>query len=320
MTTRSALALLALVPLALAGTPEFAPLPQKASSLGVCASDGWLYAYGGHTGKTHTYSAETTIGKFRRAPLAGGKWEELPSGPAAQGLALVAHKGKIYRVGGMQPRNRPGEKADNHSLSSFAVYDPSAKKWQDLPDLPEGRSSHDAAIVGDRLYVFGGWKMNGEGKASTWHKGGLMIDLSSSTPKWVSVDQPFARRALAVAAVAGKVYVLGGLQAKGGPTTQVDVFDPATGKWSIGPALPGEGTGFSPSACALDGRLYAGTNDGKVHRLDEAGKAWEAVGTQAVARHVSRLVPGEKGALLVVGGTGRKGDARAVEVIVPTAK
>ena len=32
-------------------------------------------------------------------------------------MNLAAHGGKVYRVGGMQPRNEPGEPADNLSLA-----------------------------------------------------------------------------------------------------------------------------------------------------------------------------------------------------------
>lgn len=324
MSTRSLF--LAASALALAGllsaaeAPKFEKLPHKVSSLGACVSDGYVYVYGGHTGVTHTYSTETTTGKFFRIKLSGGKWEELTSGPAAQGLALVAHKGKIYRVGGMQPRNKPDDKvSDTHSLTSFAAYDPSTKKWQDLTDLPEGRSSHDAVVVGDKLYVFGGWKMNGKGKEPTWHETGLVMDLSKPT-KWQTIKQPFSRRALAVESLGGKVYVLGGLTAKGSEL-RVDVYDPKTEKWSEGPALTNKeeksmGPGFSPAACVQDGRLYVNLNDGVIYRLSKDGKSWEDTGKVELARVVPRMVAGEKGSLIVLGGNAR-GEAREVEVITP---
>lgn len=58
-------------------------LPQAFSSFGGCVCDGYVYVYGGHTGKTHTYSTESVTGKFRRFNLADPAkgWEELPVGP-----------------------------------------------------------------------------------------------------------------------------------------------------------------------------------------------------------------------------------------------
>ena len=93
----------------------YPPLPEAVSSFGAAVCDGFVYVYGGHSGKAHQYSTETVSGKFRRLSLADPSrgWEELPGGPALQGLALVSHDGKLYRVGGMQPRNAPGDKADN---------------------------------------------------------------------------------------------------------------------------------------------------------------------------------------------------------------
>ncbi|MFO0876413.1 MAG: kelch repeat-containing protein [Gemmataceae bacterium] len=312
-----ALGLVATGSLAAEGLPSYAPLPHKISSFGACVSDGYLYIYGGHTGRTHTYSTETTTDKFLRVALAG-KWEELPSGPAAQGTALVAYQNKIYRIGGMQPRNKPGEKADTHSLASCASYDPTARKWTALPDLPEPRSSHDAVVVGEKLYVFGGWTMRGAGKEPVWLKQGLVLDLSKSPLQWEAVAQPFQRRALGIAALDGKVYVVGGLQAKGAPSNQVDIYDLAMGKWSEGAAIPGMGTGFSAAPAVQNGRLYLSTNDGKLHTLNRAINDWVTVGQQATARHVNRMVAGARGTLLIVGGSASAGDSKVIEVI-PTA-
>ena len=106
--------------------PDYPPLPEAFSSFGAAVSGDHVYVYGGHTGKTHTYSTDAVTGKFRRLNLADARkgWEELPAGPAIQGLALVAHGGKVYRIGGMQPRNAPGEPADSVSVPTCAVFDP----------------------------------------------------------------------------------------------------------------------------------------------------------------------------------------------------
>ena len=59
------------------------------------------------------------------------------------------------------------------------------------------------------------------------------------------------------------------------------------------------------------------TNDGAIHCLSKDGKKWEAAGKQHLARFVPRLLAGEKGELIVVGGSSPKGEPREVEVIAP---
>ena len=295
------------------------PLPDAVSSFGAAAAGGRVYAYGGHAGKTHSYSAATASGAFRRLDPANG-WEELPGGPGLQGLALVAHGGKLYRLGGMQPRNTAGEKADLVSLAGCAVYDPAAGSWSPLPDLPAGRSTFDAAVVGDVLVAVGGWRMNGAGKESDWHDTAALLDLSKSAPAWESVQQPFKRRALAVAAVGSKVYAVGGLNPDGEVELTVDVFDVAARTWSKGPKLPGPAlNGFTPGLCEKDGRLYVSPADGVVYRLAAAGVGWEPVATLAVPRYVHRLVPAG-GRLLALGGASPSGNVRLTEAVDPDAR
>ena len=292
--------------------PTHAPLPRAVSSLGACVEGGFVYVYGGHTGRTHAYSTKTVTGAFLRMPVAGGEWEELAPGEPVQGMALVSHAGKVYRIGGMQPRNAPEEKADNHSVASAACYDPAAKKWSALPDLPQGRSSHDAVVVGDKLYVVGGWVLDGA-KPPVWCDSVDVLDLKSPKAKWASVKQPFQRRALSAFVLGGKIHVVGGLTAKG-TTKKVDVFDPSANTWVDGPELVGaEGVGFSAASCVAGGAAFVSGNDGKVYRLE--GERWKQIATQKVARFVHRLVPGGAGKLLVVGGAAHEGNARGVEEI-----
>ncbi|MFO0807518.1 MAG: hypothetical protein U0746_02750 [Gemmataceae bacterium] len=296
---------------------KYPPLPEAVSSLGAIVSDGYLYVHGGHAGRTHTYSTETASGKFHRLKLAGGTaWEELPGGPGLQGMNLAAHGGKIYRVGGMQPRNKPGEKSDNHSVADCARFDPATRTWEAMPPLPEGRSSHELVTCGDLLVVVGGWVMKGSAEP-VWPQTALVMDLAAAKPEWKAVPQPFQRRALTAAAVSGKVYVCGGLtDAEMTATTRrVDVFDPKTGAWSKGPDFPGaEGTGFSPAACEQNGKLVLSTSDGLVHRMN--GATWELVGTVSLPRRVHRLVA-DGPTLLAIGGASREGNVRAVEAVVP---
>ncbi|MDA0836045.1 MAG: hypothetical protein O2955_16470 [Planctomycetota bacterium] len=234
---------------------QIPPLPEMVTSFGSAILDGHLYVYGGHTGSAHSYSLKEQGNVLRRVSLIGGEWENIAEGPHLQGLALVAHGSTLYRIGGFTAKNAAGEKHDLWSQDSVAAIDPAEGKWIDLPPLPEPRSSHDAAILGDVIYVVGGWSLVGEGE-SDWHKTAWALDLSEEKPEWKPLPEPpFQRRALALAAHEGKIHAIGGMQQEGGPTTRVDIFDPETGEWSQGPSLVGEDgiTGFGSSAFATGG-------------------------------------------------------------------
>ena len=297
-------------------------LPHAVSSLGAVECDGYLYIYGGHVGKTHTYSTKDVLGTFHRLKLDGGtKWEELPGGPILQGMNLAAHNGKIYRVGGMRPRNEPGQPSDNVSVVDAARYDPKVGKWELLPPLPTGRSSHDVAIAGDKLVVVGGWQSRGRGVSQVWHDTAVILDLAAKHLEWREIPQPFQRRALTAAALGNKVYVVCGLDAKGDAHNRVDVLDLATEKWTTGPDVPGGRIGFSPAATVFDGRLVVSTSEGNLFRLTADGKEWEKVGESKTKRIVHRLVPHREGVLLVGGAIpAQKENAADLEFVPITTK
>ena len=298
-------------------TSPYPPLPNAVSSFGAIGCDGFIYVYGGHAGTAHVYNSQTSLGAFRRLPVGGGeKWEELPGGPGLIGVSIAAAGGKVYRVGGTQARNKPGEKSDLVSLPDVAVYDPKAKTWATFPPMPAGRSSHDVVAVGDKLVVVGGWQMTGASGSSVWADTALVCDTAAKSPTWEAIPQPFKRRALAAATVGGKVYVIGGLTESGESVRKVEVLDLATKTWSSGPEFPGtDRTGFNPAACNVGGRLYVNAMDRAVLRLTAAGDGWEKVGTTAEARYVHRLVPVGADAFVAIAGASLKGPHASVEVV-----
>lgn len=278
--------------------------PQPVTSFGGAIAGGYLYTYGGHMGQAHSYSIKGQSNILRRLKLKGeGKWEVVGKGPRMQGLAMVAHDGKLYRVGGFTAKNKAGETRSLWSQDTVARFDPATKTWTALPSLPEPRSSHDAAMIGSKLYVVGGWKLHGERK-STWHETGWVMDLATKKPTWKALPKPpFQRRALALAAHDGKLYVIGGMQKRGGPSTAVDVYDPSTKKWSKGPALQGKGfEGFGCSAFAVAGKLYVSTNKGNLQQLASDGKSWKIARKLKRGRFFHRMLPLGDNRLVLVGG------------------
>lgn len=289
-------------------TPVATTMPELdkgITSFGAAIAGDDLYVYGGHFGSAHHYSVEGQSGELKRVSLKADKaaWEMLPEGAKLTGLALVAHNGKLYRVGGFTAQNEEKAEQDLRSQSSFAVYEPAAKKWTDLAPLPEGRSSHDAAVLDGKLYVIGGWKLAGN-EPTVWHKSALVCDLNKENPTWEEIAAPpFQRRALSVAAFDGKIYVVGGMTEKGGIAMQVDVFDPKTNTWSAAPAIMGSGMdGFGTSAFANQDALVVTTMSGSIQRLLPGANQWELVGQLQSPRFFHRELATAEGDILVVGG------------------
>lgn len=295
-----------------------ATLNQPVTSFGAAVSGAFLYVYGGHTGAAHSYSHAEQGRSLWRLNVESGEWNRLADGPPLQGLAMVAHEGLLYRIGGFTAKNEEGADHDLWSQSEVARFDPASGLWTEMPSLPEPRSSFDAAVLGDAIYVIGGWSMQGKAD-SDWHDTAWKLDLSQSSPQWEALPAPpFRRRALAVAAFDGKLYAIGGMQSEGGPTRRVDVFDAATGQWSRGPEILGDDgmTGFGASAFASGGRLYVSTIRGTLQRLSDDGRSWEMVGETPTPRFFHRMLALNDSQLLVVGGASmQEGKFDAVEIL-----
>ena len=290
-------------------------LPEAISSFGAAACDGYLYVYSGHTGGEHEHSKDNLSQKFLRIKLDGGKeWEELPMETPLQGLPLVAHGGKVYRVGGLNAKNAEGEDEDLHSVAEFSCFDPATKKWTALAPLPEARSSHDAVVIGDKLYVVGGWTLDGDRKG-TWLDTAWAFDLTKPEGKWEAIGKPnFRRRALAAAQWNGKLVALGGMDEDVNISRQVSLLDPATGEWTELAELPGEDMdGFGASAWNLDGKLFASGTQDSLFCLADDGKSWEAVVELKQPRFFHRLVPAGKAKLLSIAGASFDGHLANLE-------
>ena len=290
---------------------ELRALPLAPASFGAAALGERLYLFGGHVGRTHEHSRDNLSALFLGvAP--DGSATELAGGRALQGLALAAHAGRLVRVGGLEAHNARGEPEDLWSTSEVAAFDPAAGAWSELPPLPQGRSSHDAAVLGDLLVVVGGWTLSGPAPG-TWATTSLVLDLAAPRPEWRAIEQPFRARALAVATHGGRVYAIGGLGEDGEPVPTVRILDPATGTWTEGPELPEWGMGVA--AVEHDGMLLASGRGGTLWRL--AGERWEAAGALLVPRIFHRLVSLEDGRLVAVGGAHAGGHVAWIEQLAP---
>lgn len=318
--SRALLCLALALPLAALAADEPPPAPRRRAlmrspealaSFGAALVGDELYLIGGHIGRPHHHSRDNlSTGFYRLDMKKGGAWQELPGGVALQSVALVAHGKKVIRLGGLGARNRENEKEDLHSTDAVRRFDPETGAWTELPSLPEERSSHDAYVSGDTVYVLGGWRLAGD--ETEWFKHGWTLDLADPKARWTKIEQPFRRRALAVTACAGKVYAIGGITRKGDISSRVDIYDIAAETWSRAEDLPGPG--FGAAAVPAGDSLYATDWKGGVHRL-EADGAWTTVADMHIPRFFHRLVAPGPDQLLAIAGASFGGKIRHMERI-----
>ena len=303
---------------------QFPDLPLAITSFGAARLADSLYVYGGHHGQAHHYSRLGQSGDLLRLSLGvPSAWETVSNGPRLQGLALVAHQQNLYRIGGFTARNEEDQEQDLWSLADCARFDPAEGQWQDLPAMPSPRSSFDAVVAGDALYVVGGWSMQGNREAD-WLETACMLDLARTPLEWKQLaTPPFQRRALAVGALGEKIYAIGGMLPDGKVTRRTAVYDPIEDSWSEGPELPGEEMdGFGTACCTLAGHLYVSTASGSVLRLSDHADSWRPAGKLANGRFFHQMLPVDDHHVAIIGGANmQQGRFMGVEMlrIDPTA-
>ncbi len=299
--------------------PTLADLPVGITSFGATFHENAIYVYGGQLGSAHSYSRDEVSKPLYRLQFApDAQWEKLASDEPALGPALLSHASGLIRIGGMQPRNAKGEAAVMVSVPYVRRFDPETGAWSKLPDLPQARSSHDAWIIGDTIYVAGGWHMRGPDQSSRWAKTVDVLDLSADPPTWRSIPQPFFRRALAVAVLGDELFCMGGLDKAGETSLEVDILDLKTETWRKGTDLPDtplKGFGLAAGIERSQGTLYITGFSGVVHAYDKNEGNWNEAGKLQHGRMFGRFVDPPHAPLLILGGAEQGGRPKALEFL-----
>ena len=231
-----------------------------------------------------------------------------------------AHGEVVYQVGGLTAHNAPGEEEDLVSIPGVARFDGSKPdaRWEPVTPLPEQRSSHDAVVVGDSLYVVGGWALRGKDQEPKWHDTAWVADLRQDPIVWQALPKPpFIQRALSASRCGDKILVVGGMDDWEAMAPETYLYDPVARAWSTAADYPSEpfgmaawGDDVASFASGMGGTLWAFT-----------GEDWRKVGQLAEARFFHRIEPIGRDAdgvlrLITVGGASRrKGHLSSVEVL-----
>ncbi len=125
--------------------------------------------------------------------------------------------------------------------------------WVELSPTPIKRTESSSALVGDKIYLLGGFTPNGiSNKVDVW-------DPESGTWSRI-IPLPRGLHHTTASVVDGKLYVIGGFDS--GTWRSVDVnyeYDPKIHRWTAKAPMP-----------TARGALAAGVVDGKIHLVGGA--------------------------------------------------
>jgi N-acetylneuraminic acid mutarotase len=174
---------------------------------------------------------------------------------AAGSSASAVINGEIYLAGGI---------IGSTTTNQVAKYNPTTDTWTTLASMPQGRNHAASATDGQRFYVFGG--RVGPNVVANGFDTVQIYDPDTDT--WTSSESdpgvaplPQARGGMGKAVFYnGEFYILGGETLDGSLATsanvynRVDIYNPLTNTWRLGPVMPTARHGIFPVLHA--GRIY----------------------------------------------------------------
>jgi len=174
---------------------------------------------------------------------ATGRWTLGPTLPQPIHHTHVASVGgRIYLLGGEVEGASTGR--PERFVPDVWMHDPAVGGWVPRAPMPTARGGGGKAVIDGKIYVAGGRP-----------PGGSAFEVyDPATDSWERLpDLPTQRNHLAMVAINGRIYVAGGRTGPGAGAPRVDVveiYDPATRRWSRGASLPAPRGGITGAAYA----------------------------------------------------------------------
>lgn len=241
--------------------------------------------------------------------LAKNTWRRLQDMPSAITHMNAVVDGRTVWIAGGFKDGYPGRPIDE-----VWQYDVTKNAFVAAPSLPGPRAGGGLALVGRRLYYFGGLIDRDIDSADHWV---LDLEATDGVAKWSNAaPMPAPRNQFATVVRQSKIYAIGGQfqhdSRNGKPALdqkRVDIYDPETDSWSSGPELPIPHSHSENSTFLHEGRIFVigGRSVDRVEKaiwvLSPAGM-WSRFGTLPVPLigPAARIFDGR---LVVAGGAPR---------------
>jgi N-acetylneuraminic acid mutarotase len=226
-----------------------------------------------------------------------GRDQWLDAAPLPRGanhVAVVAHAGKVYALGGFVEQNRA---SDDLAFS----YDVASNRWDAIARLPRPRAAGAAVVLGNRIHLIGGATDPSDERASIgWHEA-----YDPATDRWERRrPMPGARDHVGCVAHEGRIHVIGGRFNTFQYNTGLHhVYDGATDTWTERAPLPtvrsGHGTvtyrgrffvmggegGILERGVPRDAKVF-----GQMESYDPASDTWQRHAPMPTPRHAVAAV------------------------------
>jgi N-acetylneuraminic acid mutarotase len=187
-------------------------------------------------------------------------------GPVYDNAVVSGEDGTVYSIGGWD---------GFRGLNEVNAYDPAQASWRGVNPMAEQRQKPAAAYIDGRIYVVGGWAVNGLPVTT------LEVYHPAANQWTTASPAPTAYAASGVAVLGGRMYLVGGCDRSVCGNTDVNVYDPGTDTWSSVADYPEP---ISWASCGVIGqRLYCAggaTDDGTsrhAYVYDASDDAWAPI-------------------------------------------
>jgi len=243
-----------------------ADMPTPRALFGASAVGGRIYTIGG---TTRGLDKLAVVEAYDTATDTWTRRADMPTPRNALSTAVV--DGKVYAIGGWGLDRPEGgwESLDPKALakdfSTVEAYDPATDTWAARADMPTPRSHMTVSAFGGKIYAIGGGVPPRTARSGEYHSQIAVYD--TATNRWApGAELPTPRSVLSSSVIDGLIYVMGGANSRGPASSAeeilrslrtvsvVDVYDPASGRWTRDRDLATPRGWFSTST--VNGKVY----------------------------------------------------------------
>lgn len=221
-------------------------MPLLSHHLALAELNGKIYVMGGFVKPEKGPTAWQPIDNAWEYDPAADTWKALAPLPSKRGSASAAViNGKIHVIGGAGVHPESKEVSihparPHRAVSTNDVYDPATNTWESRSPMPTARNHAAIGAVSNKIYVIGG--RVGNGFITRASNTDIVEVYDPATDQWgpLLAPMPTPRSAVAWGVHNGKIYVVGGEvrnQILSATYRVVEVYDPASNRWSALPSM-----------------------------------------------------------------------------------